>query len=266
MGKINFEHAIALRLLPDHLKHLIILMMCIFSVSCKDASNPSTPTSTPASKSAQPNPTSKIAWTHLTIYHTQGKVKKIIHNTYLAKKVNHQYQKVTLGTRYETLWNENGVLKEQSYFNSSLKRQNKTNYLSNAKHLWTSAITTNPDGKLMKNHTFQYQPNGLLMQEEHANAQRKPMIHIQYKWTSAQQLIERTTWNNAGKLTAKCTYQLNDKGHPIQTTYDYLNNRTQIICKTQYTQFDKEGNWIQAIETTSKGSIFMHERQLLYFP
>jgi hypothetical protein len=204
-------------------------------------------------------------FTSLKLVHTNGPVKHIIHEIYLAKKVNNNYAKVALGNRNESSFDAKGNITKKLFFNSSKKLQVSTTYNQDASGKITTINVLNAQGKVIKTITLNYANDGYLAKEVYKNEDGKIESFIEYKWSPNFDCIE-TIKTNANHVTILDTkYTLNDFGSPTLAQYNYNNSKPSIDCKTVYKPQDAFQNWTSAIETSSKGSIFIHERVIEYY-
>ena len=78
-------------------------------------------------------------------------------------------------------------------------------------------------------------------------------------------LTEQTKYNASNKLDMRTTFTYDKKSDVIESNFYNQTNSLPINCKTVYKNYDAKGNWLQAVQHTSKGSQFLIERSIEYY-
>lgn len=198
--------------------------------------------------------------------HLKGRVKSLTSSTFLARKKGSELVKVTLGNSYATRYDAKGNGIEKLYKNSTGKVQTTTSFIADASNKSVKANVFKSSNTLLKTLAFNYNASGLLVEEISTPANGKLTTRSTYIYNKLNQLAEEVKYNVMNKVEMRTTYHYNSTNEIDETNFISPANNSIIHCKSEYSNYDTHGNWLKCIQQTSKGSLFLIERNIEYYP
>jgi hypothetical protein len=248
------------------MKKILTMLVMLGISACHEKPKPKQSILLDSKIKIETSPLSNTSFSSLKLIHTNGPIRTIHHEIYLAKKIENKYVKVALGNRNESSFDPKGNITKKLFFNSNKKLQVSTQYIQDAEGKITQVNLMNAQGKPIRTISLNYNQNAYLDNEEYKTTDGKIEHRVYYKWSNQNECIETIKKDIANKIVLDTRYVLNEFGSPIMANYNYNNRKPSIDCKTKYETLDVYQNWTQAFETSSKGSIFIHERMITYYP
>lgn len=250
------------------MKQLFLSLFLLVFISCNNHSRESTDIVQLPSPSQKVIPATETnSFSSLRFFdHLKGRVKSLTSSTFLARKKGDEIIKVTLGNVYITSYDDKGNGIQKLYKNSTGKIQTTTSYTSDASTKCVKATVYKSSNTLLKNLEFKYDSKGLLIEEKSIPSNGKLSSRISYIYNRLNQLVEEVKYNAANKVEARTTYHYNSTNEIDETNYINPQKNSIIHCKSDYSNYDTHGNWLKCNQQTSKGSLFLIERQIEYYP
>lgn len=202
----------------------------------------------------------------------QGKVQKIVENTYLAFEYLGELQEGKLLSGLIVTYNESGNLLEEARYNANgelwwteiYKYDDKGNkiektiyyngkldrtvtYKNDIQGNQTEETRYNANGKLIEKNSYEYGTEGNPIEYAIYNSDGNSKGRYTYEYNDQGNQTEEAKYYADGKLAWKETYKYSDLGYKIEEARYDADGKLGWKHTYQYEQCDKKGNWTKRI-------------------